>query len=49
MSPGILSGPKTAGLKGARKQGIFGLETKMNFFDPNAEGINQAEMPGMMY
>ncbi len=21
----------------------------MNFFDPNADGINQSEMPGMMY
>ena len=50
MSPGnLIGGPKAAGLKGARKQGMLGLETKMNFFDPNAEGINQAEMPGMMY
>jgi ElaB/YqjD/DUF883 family membrane-anchored ribosome-binding protein len=50
MSPGnLIGGPKAAGLKGARKQGMLGLETKMNFFDPHAEGINQAEMPGMMY
>ena len=50
MSPGFLiGGPKADGLKGARKQGMLGLETKMNFFDPNAEGINQAEIPGMMY
>jgi hypothetical protein len=50
MSPGnLMGGPKTAGLKGARTQGMLGLETKMNFFDPNADGINQSEMPGMMY
>jgi hypothetical protein len=41
MSPGnLIGGPKATGLKGARKQGMLGLETKMNFFDPNAEGIN---------
>lgn len=50
MSPGnLIGGTKAAGLKGARKQGMLGQETKMNFFDPDAEGINQAEMHGLMY
>jgi hypothetical protein len=38
MSPGnLIGGGKT--LKG-RKQGLLAEETKINFFDPNAEGIN---------
>jgi ElaB/YqjD/DUF883 family membrane-anchored ribosome-binding protein len=50
MSPGnLIGGAKATALKGAKKQGSLGQETKINFFDPNDEGLNQSEMPGLMY
>lgn len=34
---------------GQAKKSLQAEETKVNFFDPNSEGLNQTEMRGMLY
>ena len=54
MSPGgLINGGKASAInktKGPVKQGNLGMkaeETKINFFDPHAEGANQVDVKGI--